>query len=309
MRFAVVTAAIVVAAVVAELVIPGRAVYHAGWFNVALIALAISCIVSVRKTYARTHDRRGRISLAAIALGAGVAAAAGAASGLLAPDNRTIVGAPGQNVAVEDLNATLQFPLVAGRNGTASSFGAVVVLSRPGRRPIPLGARGRDVGNAIVSAAPRDVVYVEARDLAGDRLTITQPAGSVFLSPVLLMQQTQTIAGLTLPFDSFALPAAHRVAKAVLFSVQQAATLRGLSGSAPAPAVLFAVEDENGRSLPHAIAIARDGGSVVVGGLRFHATVLPYPAVHVAAAPALAAVVAAAILFAGGLLYGTRTLL
>src|SRR5581483_2184922 len=153
---------------------------------------------------------------------------------------------------------------------------------------------------AIVSAASRDVVYVEARDLTGDRLTITQPAGSVFLSPVLLMQQTQTIAGLTLPFDSFALPAAHRVAKAVLFSAQQAATLRGLSGSAPAPAVLFAVDDESGRPLPHAIAIARDGASVVAGGLRFHATVLQYPAVHIAAAPALAAVVAAAILFAGG---------
>lgn len=302
-------AAVVLAAVAGELLIPGRAVYHAGWFNVALIALAIACVASARKAYAKSEDRRARLSIAGIVLGTTLASVAGAISGLLAPDNRTVVGAPGQSVPVQDIGGTLQFPLVAGRNGAASSFGAIVVLSRQGRRPIPLGSSGRDVGNAIVSVASRDVVYVEARNLNGDRLTITQPAGSAFLSPVLLMQQTQTIAGLTLPFDSFALPAAHRVAKAVLFSAQQAATLRGLTGGAPSPAVLFAVDDENGRPLPHAIAIARDGDSVAVGGLRLHATVLSYPAVHIAAAPALAAVVAAVLLFAAGLLYGRNALL
>jgi hypothetical protein len=301
MAFAAV-ALLVVAAVVAEIVFPGQAVYHAGWFNVALLALVVVTVLGSRGQIARARSVRARVAIVAIVFGTVVAGLAGAASGLLAPDNRTVVGAPGQRVRVGDLGGTLDFPL-AGTGGpnVVSSFGVVVVLDRPGRRPLPIGERGRDAGSYILRSTPRQVVYVEARDPQAGRLTVTQPSGSSFLSPVLLMAQSQTIAGLNLPFDSFAVPAAHRVVKAVLFSAQEAAALHGLQGGAPAPAVLFAVDDENDRPLPHAIAVARDGTTIAAGGLLLRAAVLAYPAIEIMSAPALAAVIAGALLVLGGL--------
>jgi hypothetical protein len=65
--------------------------------------------------------------------------------------------------------------------------------------------------------------------------------------------------------------------------------------------VLFAVDDENDRPLPHAIALAIDGQTIAVGGLRLHAAVLDYPSVEIVAAPSLVAVVAGAALVLGGL--------
>ncbi|MEO6835784.1 MAG: hypothetical protein ABI231_07760 [Candidatus Tumulicola sp.] len=293
----------VVAATVAEIVFPGRDVYHSGWFNVSLIALAVVTALASRGQFVRARSNRARIGAIAIAFGTAVAGVAGAASGLLAPDNATVVGAPGQRVRVGDLGGTLDFPLAgtAGMNSVTSD-GAAVVLNRPGHRPLRIGERGSNAGSFILRSRPRQVVYVEARDSQGGRLTVTQPSGASFLSPVLLMQQSQTIAGLALPFDSFAVPAAHRIVKAVLFTAQEAATLRGMEGTAAAPAVLFAVDDENDRPLPHAIAAARDGATVGAGGLLLHATVLAYPAVEVIAVPALAAVVAGALLVLAGLI-------
>ena len=295
-------ALIVVAAVVAEIVFPGRGIYHAGWFNVALLALVAIAVIAARRQFGFAHSAQTRIAVLAIAAGTVVTGLAGAASGLLAPDGNRIVGAPGQSVPVADLGGTLDFPL-AGTGGanSVSAFGVVVVLRRPKHRPLPIGERGRNAGSFILRSTPRQVVYVEARDRSGGRLTVTQPSGSTFLSPVLLMQQSQTIAGLNLPFDEFAVPAAHRIVKAVLFSAQEAAALHGIAAGAPSPAVLFAVDDENDRPLPHAIAVARDGTTVSADGLLLRAVVLSYPAVDVVAAPALAAVVLGALLALVGL--------
>jgi hypothetical protein len=295
------SALIVVAAVAAEVVFPGRDLYHAGWFNVALLAIACAGALAARRQFARTPDVRARAAIAAVACGAAVAALAGAASGLLAPENRTVVAAPGARVALDDFGGALEFPAVENGAGNGAGFAGAVLLQRPGRRPLPVGEGGRNAGSFILHTVPRQVVYVEARDARGGRLTITQPSGSSFLSPVLLMQQTQSIAGFDLPFDSFAVPAAHRDVRAVLFNAQQAATLRPMAGNAPAPAVLFAVDDENDRPLPRGIELARDGSTVAVGGLLLHAAVLAYPAVEIVAAPALPAVVAGAVLVLGGL--------
>lgn len=301
-----VCAAIAVAVTVVELFVPGRVVYHAGWFNLVLLALAVVAVAGARKAFVRARSPQMRIATAAIAFGAALAALAGAASGLLAPDNRSVVGAPGQTVRVDDLGGVLQFPPVEAGIEETPLRDRVVTLERAGRAAVPVGERARNVGSFILRAIPRQVVYTQARDSSGGTLTITQPSGSSFLSPVLLMQQTQTIAGLNVPFDSFAVPSAHRVVKAVLFSSQEAATMRGLQGGAPSPAVLFAVDDENDRPLPHAIAVARSGATVSTGGLRLYALVLAYPAVEIVAAPALGAVVAAALLVVGGLIVRAR---
>lgn len=253
-----------------EIVLPGRDLYHTGWFNVGVAALAVIFLAGVRK-----HN-------VAIALGGAVMALATIANGLFAPDNQTVVGAPGQRVRVGDLGGSLAFP-----------------LAQPGAAPQKVEFLGPPLTTFVLRPAGRTVVYVEARDARGKHLTVTQPQGAAFLSPVLLMQQQQQIAGLTLPYDSFAVPAAHRIVKAVLFSPQQVAMLRGIQGLATS-AVLFAVDDDSDRPLPHAIALCADGQSVTVGGLSLRASVLEYPAIEVVAVPSLVAVGLGTLFVFGG---------
>lgn len=274
----------VVAMVVAEIVVPGRDVYHAGWYNVLIAALAVLAVV------------RARLPYVAAAFGAVIVAFAGIANGLLAPDTQQIVGAPGARVRVDDLGGSLNFPLIAVPSATGP---LEVSLERPNRASVSFGASPRNIGSFVLRTVDRTVVYVEARDARGGRLTITQPTGSAFLSPVLLMQQRQTISGMDLPFDSFAVPAAHRIVKAVYFTPQQAASMRGMAG-ADIPAVLFAVDDEEDRPLPNAIALDPDGAGIALGGLQLHAVVLAYPAVDVVAVPQLVATLAGALLVVAG---------
>ncbi len=269
-------AIVLTAAAWIEIALPGRNLYHAGWFNVALAASTVICIAGLRKR-----------SLV-IAVGAATVACAAVANGLFAPDNVTVVGAPGQSVRVSDLGGTLSFP-----------------LAEPGNTQGRPTFSGPLLTTFVLHAVGRSVVYVEARDPRGNHLTVTQPSGVAFLSPVLLMQQQQQIAGLQLPYDSFAVPAAHRIVKAVLFTPQQAAMMRGMEGLA-APAVLFAVDDDDDRPLPRAIALCPDGRSVSVGGLSLHATVLQYPAMEVLAVPSLVAVALGTLLVFGGLLATKR---
>ena len=149
-----------------------------------------------------------------------------------------------------------------------------------------IGERPHDAGNFVVRAFARDVTYVEARDLRGNRLTVTQPTGSAFLSPVLLMERRQTIAGMDLPYDSFNVPAARRVVKAVLYN----------------GAVLFAVDDADDRPLRNAIAMSFGGKAVSVGGLSLRGVVEQYPAVEVVAVPNTVAAGLGSLLVFGGLL-------
>ena len=260
-----------------EIVLPGRDLYHAGWFNVALAALAVVCIAGLRTRNVAT------------ALGAVLVASATIANGLFAPDNHTVVGAPGQRVRVDDLGGTLAFP-----------------FTQPRAEQKRVDFLGPPLTTFVLRTIERSVAYVEARDARGNHLTVTQPMGSVFLSPVLLMQQQQEIAGLQLPFDSFAVPAAHRIVKAVLFTPQQAAMLRGMEGLA-VPAVLFALDDDTDRPLPHAIALCPDGQSVTVGGLSLQAAVLAYPAIEVVAVPSFVAVGFGTLLVLGGIAGAIKT--
>jgi hypothetical protein len=296
----VIVALAVVAGSAAEIVFPGRGVYHTGWYNVALIALAILTLAAMRRRFRAAATPRARAAVVALTAGTVVVAVAGVASGLLGPDNQTIVGAPGQRIRVESLGV-LSFPFAE------SAAGAVdVQLERPLHAALPIGTRPRDAGSFILRGVPRDVAYVEARDPRGGRLTVTQPLGAVFLSPVLLMQHRQNIAGLDLPFDSFNVPAARREIKAVMFTPAAAAMLlhgRSRPGEA---AVLFAVDDENGRLLPHAIAVSAGGRPVRAGGLLLSATVRSYPAVEIVSSPNLIATALGALLVFGAIVTGLR---
>jgi hypothetical protein len=264
---------------------------------VALAALAIVALVAGRRFLRRAQDARIRLAVFAMMAGAAVVALAGVASGLLAPDGQTFVGAPGQRLRVESLG-TLSFPLASSES--AASGG--VTLERPLHGAVTIGERPYYAGNFVVRATSRDVVYVEARDLRGNRLTVTQPSGSVFLSPVLLMQHRQTIAGMDLPFDSFSVPAAQRVVRAVMFTASQAAMLLRGGAQFGAPAVLFAVDDENQRPVANAIALSAGGRVVRAGGLLLLGNVIAYPAVAVAATPNLVATAFGAVLVLGGLI-------
>ena len=300
--FAAVATALVVAAVV-EIAVPGRDVYHAGWFNVGLVALGANVLALARPALAAVRGYVASAAIAAVALGAVVAALATAASGLLAPDSRTVIGAPGQRVRVDELGASLVFPTA---EATAQSLTAPEVLLDRGRHaPAGIGSHGRFAGSFVLRLRPRTVVFVEARDLRGAHLTVTQPSGAAFLSPVLLMQQHQTIAGFDVPFDSFAVPAAHRLVRAVLFTPQQAALMRGLAGGEGA-AVLFAVDDESDRPLPHGVDAVRSGATIGIDGLLLRPFVFEFPAVEIVAIPPLPAVVASGVLVLGGLFLAAR---
>jgi hypothetical protein len=289
------TALAVTAGVVVEIWLPGRLAYHAGWYNVALTALAIVVVVNGRKQW-KARASRSRLAILAVAFGAAAAGLAGVANGLFAPDNRNVVGAPGERVRVEELG-TLSFPL-AGEDRTVP---VVVTLDRALHAPLEIGPRARTAGSFVLRAVPRDVVDVEVRDLLGNRLTVTQPSGSVFLSPVLLMQSRQTIDGMDLPFDSFNVPAARRVVKAILFTPAEAAVVQHDPSAFGQAAVLFAVDDESDRPLPHAIALSAGGAGVHAGGLWLRGDVTSYPEIEVIAIPNIAVVTIGALLVLGGL--------
>jgi hypothetical protein len=259
--------------------VPGKAVYHSGWYNVAIAALGVVTLAGGRRRFLQTRVARVRAALAVLIAGTVILVVAGVANGLLAPDNQTVVGAPGQRVRVESLG-TIVFPVSTAQNGAAP-----VHLERPFHSPLAIGQSSHAAGDFILRTQLRSVVYVEAQDLRGNRLTITQPEGLAFLSPVLLMQHRQTIAGMDLPFDSFTVPAARRVVKAVMFTPAEAAMLLHGQASPGETAVLFAVDDQNDRPLPHSIALSAGGRPVRVGGLVLGGSVTSYPAVDVVAIP------------------------
>lgn len=289
-------ALIAAAGAIAEILVPGHALYHSGWYNVGLGALVIVAIAAGRKVVTKQMHLRVRIAIAAIALGAAATGLAGIVNGLFAPDDRTVRGVPGERVAVEGLGE-LVFPLSEPESGAP----VPVRLERSFHAPLEIGARPRNTGNFILRSVPRSVVYVQAEDARGNRLTITQPEGTVFLSPVLLMQHRQTIAGLDLPFDSFNVPAARRIVKAILFSPAQAAVMLHEAGTPGQSAVLLAVDDENDRPLPHAIGLSPNGRPVRLGGLVLRAVVADYPQVEVVSAPNAIAVTIGALAIAVGL--------
>lgn len=281
--------------VLAQYFVPGRAVYHSGLYNVVIIALLVVTALW-RGSAIKRAPRAAGPSLVAL-LGILVIGIAGAANGLFAPDDATIVGSPGASVAVPDLRGTLVFPL------TTTPNRIVVRLQRAGST-VGVPASGvRFAGGFMLSQVPRPVVAIDAADASGRHLTITQPSGIAFLSPVLTFAQRQMIPGLheSVPFDSFAVPALHRAVNVVYLDPATAANLRGVAAD-DRSAVLFAVDDADGRALAHGVRLALDGQTVTVAGLQLTPHTLAFPAIRIVAVPLPLAAVAGLLLVAiGGL--------
>ena len=275
MRIGVVFCILLFAAAIAELAFPDASFIHATWWILAIAALALLGTIRVLRSLRTVPTRRRTVAALLMLAAMLVVGAAGFSNSLFAPDPRTIVAVPGAQVALPELGATLVFP-------DLDRPGAHVVLERGGERS-PISCRHALYrGATLLRCLERTVVAVSADTLAGAHLTITQPTGSTFLSPVLLMQHTQEIAGFNLPFDSFALPAVHRDVKVVLFTAAQAQLLRG--GSAHRT-VLFAVDDSLGRTLAHSLGLAANGKRTRVADLFLQPRIHRYPAIVVLAVP------------------------
>lgn len=284
-------AALVLVALV-EIAFAGKDLYHYGWFNVLLAALIVVALVALPRVLKRFSSGRARAAAIAVVVGGAVAGFAALASGLLGPDTQTVVAAPGASVRIDALGGSLVFPLV--RTAQAQSN----VLLVQGNRSSEIVAR-RFAGPFLLESFARDVVSVDVADSSGGHLTVTQPTGNTFLSPVLLMQSRQSIAGMNLPYDTFAIPAAHRVVKAVLFGPEETARLPALAGAERA--VLFDVENQNEVSLKNGIGVARDGQRITLAGIELAPHIFSYPAIRIVSMPDVWIAIVAALIFLAGM--------
>ena len=293
---ALVAGVLAIAAVCAQYANPAWPGYHEWSYATALVVLLV-----LVGTYAsgalrgRDGDVGSRLAIAAA--GTFVVAIAGLASGLLGPDTETVQRAPGTVAPLPDVGAAAFFPSADGA-AVAAGRGDVVVRRRDGsEQTIP--ARGtRIVGSSALELVPERAAFVEARDAAGRRLTVTQPTNVAFLSPILFFPSTVDVAGHVVPADTFAVPAVHRQVRTLVFDRLQ-------GGHAPAgtsgPAMLFAVDDDRGRPLPGGIGFGASGRDVRLGGLAIRATLGTYPALLVSSVPSpLATGAGLAIALGGG---------
>ncbi len=267
----------------AQDVFPGNGIFHTGWYNALNVALVVAALLQRRKN-----------TLALF--GAAIVVLSGVAAGLMGPNTHTVVGSPGATVTDDQIGSAFVFPLAQPNVDPQT----VTVSLRSGSSLVSIGAHRRYWGSLIMWQAPRVSVWVTAADAAGNRLTITQPTNGTFLSPVLAMQQSTTIGGMNVRYDTFAVPAERRTVKAVLFDAQQSAHLGPQSPANGGPAVLFAVADRGDRPVAGGIGVVPSGSQRKIGGLILGAQAGNYPAVVVASAPYLPALIVGLLLvFAG----------
>ncbi|GAC1301153.1 MAG: hypothetical protein NVSMB19_08940 [Vulcanimicrobiaceae bacterium] len=300
--FALAAAALSIALVLAQDVAPAWAGFHT-WQYAAALALGAIALGGYMSGARRGEDGTVGRRLIWSLTGALVVVAAGIASGLLGPDTETVMRAPGTVAPLPDVGAAAFFPVA---DAAAIVRGDTrIALRRRTAGPLDIGpGERRYVGATALELAPQVAAYVEARSLRGERLTITQPTNPAFLSPVLLFAQQVPIAGKLLPADTFAVPAVHRQIKAFYFAKGAGgASVAAHGGPGKTAAVLFAVDDENGRLEPGGIGFASSGSVVALGGLRLRPTVGTYPALIVSAVPYPLALWVGGALFVGGLAY------
>jgi len=285
------------ASVLVQYGIPDVPLYQYGWYSVLIAALFGIALLQSRTRKESTGQNA--VSILLIRFGMGLIALAGIANGLFAPSAATAIASPGTALPVSPLNGTVNFPLVRSDTNLQPTL-------MQGNTDIPLcGGRARIIGSFEVWCTPRDVVAVQAFDPKNARLTITQPTGSAFLSPVLLLVGRQTIENMSLPYDTFALPAAHRIVTVVFFDARHAAILR--NARVDQPAILFAVDDETGRPLSHAIRMVQTGTPVAVGGVQLIGTALKYPALRIVPVPKPLVVLGGIVAIALGMLLHIRS--
>ncbi len=288
------------ALVFAQDVDPAWAGFHTWQYTAALVLATIAILGYVLDARKGTDGEIGR-RLAIASIGAVVVIVAGIASGLLGPDTETVARAPGTVAPLPDVGAAGFFPVAD--PATIARGDAHVQIRRRDGSSIDVGPNVRRfVGTTALETAPQMAAYVEARDASGGRLTITQPTNTAFLSPVLLFPERVTIAGRSLPSDTFSTPAVRRTIKAFYFSKDAvAAAAHGMPGR---EAVLLVVdEDASGKLAPGGIGFVPSGSEATIGGVRFRVTVGTYPALVISAVPSPPALWLGGLLFACGLAY------
>lgn len=280
----------------AQDVVPARDWYH-GWQYTVILAIAILVMLAhaLRGWRGKDGANGGRIALALA--GAIAVAVAGLLSGLIGPDTVTVVGTPGTVTPVPDLGVAAFF--AAADPQTIPRGDATVILRRRGAGPLDVGPRPVPVGLSVAFTQSRPAAYVVVRNDRGERLTITQPNNSSFLSPVILFRQSQQIHDSTFPLDTFAVPAAQRVVRILYFSAADLATFRH-DPDAPAPTepgAILSVADDAGAQ--RGITMAASGREAAIAGLRVTVTLGTYPVLQVASAPQPIVMLGGLLLFIG----------
>ena len=273
---------------------PGLDLYHT-WQYAAAMSIAIILIVAYAWDARAGSDGRAGQWVALGLAGALTVAVGGLLSGLIGPDTITVSGSPGTVTPVSDLAAAAFFGPADPQ--TIARGDAAVSLRRKGADPIAVPAGGKVfLGTSIVYLTSRPAAYIVARDVRGNRLTVTQPTNSTFLSPVLLFPQSQPLKDKSYPLDTFATPGIHRIARALFFSADDAEAFNHLGSRQPA--LVLSVNDDNGKTV--GLSIVPSGRDVVVGDLHVTATLGTFPQLVVASAPHPAVLIIGLLVFVGG---------
>jgi hypothetical protein len=300
---AIAVALVAIALVVAQDVVPATPLYHTWQYALAL-AVTLVVVLGYAKGALRGDDGRAGKRLSVAMLGAAIVAFAGLASGLLGPDTAAVTGTPGTVTPIPALGAAAFFPPVEA--GAIAHGVAPVVLRRRGASEISVAASShRVLGESLLYLEPRPAAYVEAWDTRGAHLTVTQPTGSAFLSPVLLFRDRQRIQGLDVPLETFATPAQHVVVRALYLTAGDLAKFHRDVGDRTHPALLLIASNDAGGS--RGITLTHSGEDVTLAGIRVRATIGTYPALAIAAAPPVWALVAGIALFLAGLAWSALT--
>ncbi len=243
-------------------------------------------------------DGPGGKSIALAMVGAVAVGVAGLLSGLIGPDTVTVIGTPGTVTPIPDLGVAAFF--APADPASLARGDATVTLRRRGDEPLDVGTRPLPLGLSVLFTSLRPAAYVVARDLQGDRLTVTQPNNASFLSPVVLFRQSQPIRDKTFPMDTIAVPAVHRIVRVLYFSAADLAAFQhGLPGGDGA---VLSVADDAGNE--RGLTIAASGRETTVGGLRLTITLGRYPVLQVASAPQPAVTITGSVLFVFAAVWG-----
>ncbi|HTV72189.1 MAG TPA: hypothetical protein VME66_00595 [Candidatus Acidoferrales bacterium] len=280
---------------------PSWAGFHT-WQYAGVVVILMIVVGSYTGSASKGRDGELGYRLLLVTGGALLIGLAGLASGLLGADTVTISRAPGTVVPLPDLRAAAFFPNADAQSITQGD--ATILLRHRDGSSVAVPGHGRIFsGSYAVEARPHVAAFIEARDAHGDHLTVTQPTGAAFLSPVLLFPTTVQIEGQSLPADTFATPAIGRKIQAMYFSPAAAASTRVHQMVGDRPAILFAVDDESGHLVSGGLGLAADGSETLVGGVRVRPSIGSYPALVVSSVPAPPALLVGVAAMGCGLLW------
>jgi hypothetical protein len=282
-RFALVALALIaIAATLAQDVAPGLDAYHSWQYATGLAFAALVLLAALWRALrsGRSGGRRFAFALA----GALTVTIGGLASGLLGPDTITVRGIPGTVTPVPDLGVAAFFGQTDAAGIAAGNAG--ITLRSRGAAPVDIEAGHPIYGSMSVEyLVPAPAAFIDAHDAHGNHLTVTQPQGAAFLSPILLFPNEQPIHDKPFPIDTFAVPAFARVVRTLYFSVADEKMFPNVHFNVPI--VLFSMTGDDGAQV--GITIAQSQKPVTLGGITLEATIGTYPRLAVASAPPLAA--------------------